>query len=168
MAAYATSADLINYFDARLIKDLCLDAGAAETTLATNAAVTAALLRASGRVDASLRMGGRYTAAQLAAVSGNTLEHLKGIVCDIAAGTLMDRRGFLQDADRSILALARTRGEDALKLLTEGKDVFDIDSLIDAANPTVDGPSTTTIRNLNLIVDRTRNYYPARIQPNGR
>lgn len=168
--AYATASDMTARYDARLIGDLLADDGTrvASGSISGNANLTAALDDASGEIEAALLMGGRYTTAQLSALTGNSAKHLVRITCDIAMAFLWGRRGAAAGAKAEQRAGAEAIANGHLERLRKGETIFDVDGLVDAANPTIDGPSTATLTNLNLISRRTRRYFPAQRLPNGR
>lgn len=159
---------MLERYDARLLGDLLADDGTrvASGSISGNANLTAALDDASGEIEAALLMGGRYTAAQLAALTGNSAKHLVRICCDIAWALLCQRRGPVYKAEQREAAEATANRH--LARLAKGETIFSVDGLVDAANPTVDGPSTASINRLNLITRRTRNFFPHQVMPHGR
>jgi phage gp36-like protein len=74
MPTYAAADDLIKRFDERDIQQLVVDDSSDSTTVdvSSNARVETALDDAEGEVIAALRKGGRYEAAQLAALTGTS------------------------------------------------------------------------------------------------
>lgn len=101
-SAYATIDDLSYRFDVRPMKDLVVDDESPAANLTGNAVLTALLKEASGKVEAAFLMGGKYTAVDLQALASsatNGREFLAGIVCALAYGLLIRRRG---DAEQDI------------------------------------------------------------------
>ncbi len=92
--SYASATDLLNCHNAAQIGQWCNDAGVTLTpgAIINDSVVAAALLRASGEIEMSCVRGGRYTPADLAALTGASQAALKGIVCDLAYYFLARRR----------------------------------------------------------------------------
>ncbi|MBC7078603.1 MAG: hypothetical protein H5T92_09920, partial [Synergistales bacterium] len=74
--AYASPADLLARFDRNIIADLAGDDATPADPL-TSARVARALEGASGEINAAARMGGRYSADELAQLTGDDLQFLK-------------------------------------------------------------------------------------------
>lgn len=160
--SYAEYTDLETRYDAREIKQLSSDT---ETPSASsnNAVVLAALEDASGDIDAALLKGGRYTVAQLAALTGNSLAKLKRMCCELAMVYLMERRPELTTEQVERHAAIRKRHLDPLRL---GEDVFSIDAAIDAGKMSHDGPTSVEVSYLNLTRSYSEgHYYPRRRDP---
>ena len=159
--AYATAQNLLDRYDKSIINDLVSDEGTrlSYSDLLVDTKLLAALDDASGEVDAALLVGGRYSATDLSGLTGNALATLVRITCEIAIGFLYNRRPMfrVEDADRWA---ERTRAH--IDRLRTGENVFNIAANITAGNPTLDGPTSIDYRRLNLIPERTKNYYPHR------
>jgi hypothetical protein len=110
-------------------------------------------------------VGGRYDASELSALAGNSLAHLKRITCELAMRNLLARRPAYKP---EVLEIFEKRADRQLDRLRKGENVFNIDDHKEAGVPSVDGPSLAEVQNLNLLRDRTRNYYPSRRLPNNR
>lgn len=163
--SYATPAEFLQRFDARIFGDVVSDEDTPVTPqqLLDDPNLQAALDDASGDIEAACLVGERYTPDDLAGLTGNSLFHLKRICCDIAAAYLLRRRpSDNPEADDARLELA----EKHLMKLRTGENVFWRGDDADQAG-TVDttGPSTVQLDNLNTIRSRTQNYYPARQLP---
>lgn len=159
--AYAAAADLVARYRKDTVNDLCNDDGIRQShaDLLNNTNLAAALDDASGAVDSALAVGKRYTPAGLAALTGNALAHLKRITCDIAMGYLYERNPIAPEVAEKQRELAAKH----LKALQSGEDIFasDADNLT-ASLPTIDGPSALDYSRINLMPDRTNNFYPSR------
>lgn len=162
--AYATAADLINYKSSAHLGDLCSDDGTRQPAgaLTANPKIQAALDAASGEIEAALLQGKRYTAADLAALTGNSQAYLKKLTCDIAFWVLWDRKPAYRPDDHS-----RDRAveacQQALKMLRTGEHIFNVTAVKEAGVPDLDYPSAATMQENNFIVDLARpSYYPAR------
>lgn len=165
--SYATVADLMFRYDLRDLGELASDDGTAVTPvdLPGNVNIQACLDDASGEIDAALFANGRYSAADLVGLTGNSLAYLKRMTCDIAMAFIYARRP-LYDPDK--YKAATENAEAHLKKLHDGDNVFNLTAQIAAGQPQIDGPSTMTFQNLNLMRDRTLNYYPRRSLPYNR
>lgn len=168
--SYATAADLIARFDANTIADLASDTGEPAGDISAAPRVLTALEDASGRVDAACMVSDLYTAADLAALTGNGLALLKRIVCDIALANLLGARP--EKYGTEFFKAIDERAEEYLERLRKGARLFPIQAQKDAGLPSVDGPSAVDIDedHLNLVTSRTHNFYPhaARRLPFGR
>jgi phage gp36-like protein len=165
--AYATPADMLSRYDARTIGDLVDDTNSQVTPeeLATNPVLLTMLADASGDIEAVLSVGGRYLPADLNQLAGNARNFLVRICCDLALAHLMRRRPSLDAEKLKALAdLARQH----LKELQDGIAIFPSDAAIDASQPELTGPTAVDFRDMNLMRDRTRNYFPRRVLPEGR
>lgn len=166
--AYATPDDLKKRYDARTLGDLSSDAGVRmqPSDFSSSPILLAALEDASGEIDASLLQGKRYTAAQLAALTGNSLAHLKRLTCEIAYGLLWERRSYVDD-DRRYAAMDRAK--QTLNRLRRGEIVFDVEEVKDAGLPSITGPTRVSVEHQRLAVDEARRgFYPRRRYPGGR
>lgn len=160
--AHAVAADLTARYDSRVIQDLASDTGTPVSAgdLADNDNVTAALEDASGRMDAAVLTGKMYTPDQLSELTGNSLALRRRICCDLALAYLMGRRAEKYGAE-SLKAMQQS-GEEYLERLRKGERLFYVVAVQDAQLPEIDGPSVTQYRTMNLIPDRTKNFYPSR------
>ena len=156
---YASAADLVNRFDERDLADLASDSGSPAIDVSTDARVSKALQTASGRINSSLMVAGLYTAAQLAEVAGDDLEYLKDLTCSLAMVFLLRRRGTKYREQYEGLA---EQTEEQLELLRSGKNLFNLDVKKTAGQPTVDGPTAVVYERLNLLPDRTKDFFPNR------
>ena len=160
MASYADGDDLLARADANVIADLCQDSGVrpARDELAANPIVLVALADASGKVDVSIRRGGRYTSDDVTGLSGNSLAHLKRVVCTIAMSYLFRRRpGLYSDLAKSF----QEESTAYVEALSDGHDIFDVDDAQAAAHPKFSGPLLVHQSHLNqLLPDRAARYYP--------
>lgn len=172
MSSYATVADLHDYFDWREIGDMISDdkdqisaADQRDTANVYGARIAKLLSRASGEIEGALLKGGRYTAADLSGLTGNSAAMLAGIVCEFVVLYLHERRPFYKP---EVLEKLRESTRARLKYLGSGDDIFgSVTKAVDAGMPTVDGPSTQDYIDLNLLPDRIK-YFPRRYLPNNR
>ncbi|WP_321377114.1 hypothetical protein [Trichococcus shcherbakoviae] len=158
--AYAIPSDMAARYDLNTISDLLSDSGEPVANITDNSILLAILESSSGRVDAALLVSDNYTTAELASLTGNSLALLKDIVCDLGMARLMRRRPE-KLGDEAVAAVSKD-AEEYLDRLRRGDRLFDIPAHREAGLPEVTGPTAMDYRNLNLIPDRTHNFYPAR------
>lgn len=159
--SYATPADYLARYDARVAGDLVDDMEDQQSPddLLTDDVLQAMLDDASGDIEAALGVGGMYTPTQLESLTGNAQKHLIRICCDIAHVYLLRRRGIIP-ADKHAAAIELAEAH--LERLRNGQNVFNIPDQENAGIIDTTGPSLVDFQNMNLIRDRTRNYYPDR------
>lgn len=157
---YASYQDFTDRFDERTLEDLSTDTGNVPDDAGNERSICAALLTGSGRVDAAVLVGKIYSVADLDALTGNSLALLKDITCMIAMSIMLRRRPGAYDAE--FVKMMMEDAEKYLDQLRKGERLFNVDDVVGAGNPTIDGPSSTDYNRLNLIPDRTNNFYPNR------
>lgn len=165
MAAYATASDMVNRYDSRELGQLCSDTKvpAAEVDLSANGKMTAALSEATGIIKAHLKKAGRYTDTELSALSGESLEFLKGITCTLAFWFLWRRKHYLGDRDPQREMIQR-EADTVLQMLRDGTIVLDVEANIDAGKPQVEAvPRATIISEWELRRDKdSGRFFPRR------
>ena len=163
---YATPADFLQRYDARLIGDLVSDTGTPVSagSLTANAVLQAALDDASAAVDAAVFVGDRYTPAQMASLSTTAASFVRRLVCDLALLYLKRRRGRF-DAEKDSALLKELN--ETLKSLRDGEDYLMLGTQTEAAASTIElvQPHLVAVPALRTIRNRTRNYYP--LPPDG-
>jgi phage gp36-like protein len=162
MPAYASPADLIQRYDARTVGQLASDDGKPVeiAALMSNPNVLACLASASGRIEAALLQGERYSIVQLQSLTDNSLAYLKQLVCQVAFGILYERRPW-PDAQQKQGALKSA--EDALEVLRQGRNVFSLPGQEEAGVATLAWPSLPEQNRLPLITNDARGrFYPGR------
>jgi phage gp36-like protein len=147
-------------FDVRTLADLASDSGEPIADVTDDPNILAALEDASGRMDAAALRGKLYTPTQLGALTGNSLALRKRICCEIALAYLMARRPEKYGAE-SLKGMMES-SEAYLEMLRKGDRLFEVDALIEAGLPEIDGPTTAQYNDMNLLPERTRNFYPSR------
>ena len=159
--AYADAADLLARFDERIIADLASDTGEPVGDITNDMKVDAALDDASGKVDSALTVATIYTPTELTALEGGSLALLKRITCELAMVFLIRRRQ--ENMGNEELNQIGVQAEEYLDRLRKGERVFGGSEAQQGAGlPTIDGPSVAQYTRMNLIPDRTRNFYPLR------
>lgn len=163
MTAYADGADLAARYDIRILADLASDDGAALTRAAVidNENIAIALGDASGRVEVAMRQGKRYLPADLASLTGNSLSHLKRIVCAVAMAALIERRPEAVSMD--VAERITERAEQYLIALQKGENIFGLpdDSDTNATMIDTDGPTAIEIETRNLMTERMSRHFPS-------
>lgn len=165
MSSFATPAEFLQRYDARIFGDVVRDDGNQATAeeLLDDPNLQAALDDASGDIESACLVGERYLPADLAALTGHSLFHLKRICCDIAVAFLLRRRPS-DDPDRDTARLELA--EKHLERLRTGEMVFYRgDGADQGGTPDTTGPTTVQLQELNTIRRRTNNYYPAGALP---
>jgi phage gp36-like protein len=120
-SAYATVADLLARYDRRVVADLARDENErpSPAALETDARVLAALADASGEIEAACLKGGRYSAADLAALTGMSKKLLTRLTCRIALWLLYEGRDPSAD-----LPPWAAKGQEVLAQLATGERIF--------------------------------------------
>lgn len=162
--AYASPDDMMLRYDVRRLGQLCNDTDVqlTSTQLLQNNVLQETLMDASGLVEAATLVGGRYSVNDLLELKDNPKRFLIRLVCDIAYGLLVGRRGF---GSQDIKTLAPGY-ENALKFLEElrsGQWIFANDAAIAAGKPVRVQLST----NVNMITTEARRYFGADTNPDG-
>lgn len=155
--AYANAEDLCQRYDERILQDICKDDGERETDLSNNDKITTALSSASGILNAACLQGERYTVADLEALTGDSTEFLKTLVCDLAFIALWQRKPYPQYNDQ--VKATQERSEEWLDRLRNGAWVFNIDAAKEAGRPEVETQTVQAISQQNLFVDTSRGKF---------
>ncbi len=163
MTAFATSDDLLLRYDYRVIGQLLSDTGvAADAAGIAGSDVTAALLAdASGSIVSYALKGGRYTEADLLAMTGNGLALLVRLTCDYAFYLFTLRRGLPVDrypqVDEALVML---------ESLSQGNTIFPIQANIDAGHAQSPPITVETIVQNSFLTDVANQgpvgYFPTR------
>lgn len=125
--SYASASDMLVRYDDRTVRDLCSDTGSRTSSgsIATNTRLLAALLGASGLIEAAVTAAATYKPEDLQALTGASLAYLKDLVCALALGRLFlarpDIEGKLPESYKQAMEeLSRLRaGEWAFGLLEQ-------------------------------------------------
>lgn len=169
MASFASSSDMVLRYDVRTLGDLCSDDGTpvAEAALASNTKMTTALADATGQILAACLRGGRYSQADLAALTGESASYLKRLCCVVAFWNLWDRKPYSSDETRKA---AREEAMEMLEMLRKGEHVFDVSAVIAAGVPDVDTVTRVEAQTWQMVVDQCRGgrFYPRRRTYNNR
>ena len=155
-APYATASDFAERYDIRTIGDLLSDLGARLPSgqVLTSSRLTYLLMQASGQVEAAAMAGKRYTTDDLAALTGNSKEYLKGIVCDLVIWILLGRRPTREGGVPEIVKGAL----EALELIRHGQRIFGFTEVQDAGKNVIVAdtpPDLLTSRGRRLFGDLT-------------
>lgn len=123
-------AEFLKRCDRRTVCDLVSDAETPvdAASLATDANLAAALLDATGDVEAAAMKGGRYSPADLAALTGAALGRLLRLVSRLAMVYLYERR-----PDKGPLPEVYKVVQEQLELLRQGEMIFGTQESFDAS-----------------------------------
>lgn len=159
--AYADGDDLVARYDIDLVGDLATDDRESldRDDIPTHPHVLVALDDASGEIDAALKAGGRYTAAQLAGLTGNDLAFLKRIVCGLAIAAMHERRP--EALDSATVERLTKRALDAITELRGGKNVFGLEEHFEAGLPDTGGPTALDLETRNDLSTRMGRFFPS-------
>lgn len=159
MPATALSA-VTQFFDEQTVKDLLSDSGDPVIDVTTDAKALTLLAAARGRLASACTVSNMYAAADLDDLAGDSAALRDEIVCKAFMVSLARRRPekFASDYWKAIAEEV----EEYLDRLRKGERLFDVADNREAGLPTIDGPTLTTYERLNMLPDRTNNYYPGR------
>ncbi|MGV3486239.1 MAG: hypothetical protein ACO1RT_17605 [Planctomycetaceae bacterium] len=159
--AYATGADLTDRYDIDLIGDLATDERETldRTEVATHPHVLTALEDGAGEIDAALLAGGRYTADQLAGLTGSSASYLKAINCGLAMAALHERRPEAVEA--TVIERLTKRAQEAIQSLRRGDNVFGLQEHIDAGRVSYGGPTALELIDRNGLSERMHRFFPS-------
>lgn len=161
-ATYAQGSDLASRYDARLIGDLCEDAG---TRVPANGVphdpnVIIALNDAASMINAACQVSQRYTQAQLAALTGADQNLLYRLNCDLAFVFLCQRRGVKPP----MYDEAFKRSDELLTRLKQGELIFDVPGNVGSGTETINFISQVQYSTLQLLRDADPKLFPVRRQ----
>lgn len=155
----ATPEILMQFHDETIVADLVSDGGDQEPSLHDNPKLLKLLAAAEGRVESACTVANIYTPAALAALTGNSLALLQEVICGLTMTLLLKRRPgkYAEIAERL------KEYEEYLDRLRKGERVFGgSEEAREAGLPQIEGPTVATYQRLNLVPDRTHNFYPSR------
>lgn len=157
--AYASAADLVNRYDARIIGDVIGDADqrVTEANLASNAKVQAALEDATGQIKSAATVANKYTEDSLQTLADAQDPLLVRMTCDLAMGYLLNRRHLSTEPYEAV-----RRAEDWLALLRLGERVLNLQENKDAGNVNA-GYITTLVRSTLQHAADEKRYFPERV-----
>lgn len=167
--ALATATDLITRCDTQLVGDLITDD---DPDTGLRKKLTRDEILASSVVDtlmddahalflAAVRVGNRYTIAQIEGATGAAANYIKRIECD-----LWVQLGFQRRPDKANSEIAKQyedRVDKHLKALRAGEEIIGLDdgTDADAGLMDTDGPTALDLTNRNLIDERMHRYFPS-------
>lgn len=159
-SSYLSVAEFLKRFDWRVVADLVSDDGTrlAEASLPANTNLLAILDDASGDVESAAMMGGKYSAADLAALTGVSQKKLFRIIADLAICYLYERR-----PDREMKSPASMdRTQAWLEKLVEGTRIFGFQETVDASVLDHDTETTDHVEARNLPTYIARRMFGTR------
>ncbi len=166
--ALATAAELIARCDTQIIGDLITDDDpdtghrerpSRDAILASDI-VTVHLDDATALFLAAVKVGGRYSAAQLEGLTGSPASYVKRMVCDICVALLFQRRP--DKGTSEIAEQFQAKADKHLKALKSGDEIIGLDDNSDAAAGVIstDGPTSLDLTDRNLIDERMHRFFP--------
>lgn len=155
---YATPADLLVYHDAGKVGDYVSDEKQlTKDELLNDPVVYAALMRASGEVEAACCRGGRYRPEDLQGLTGASREFLRGLVCDLAFFHLAKRR--IPDPQR---VPGYEQAIDVLKALSTGDLVFGFVETVASSHMNMVDISTDSVGRYHRLTEMCRRFWGPR------
>lgn len=165
---YCSPPEFLTFIDWRLVGDLCSDTDS-RVPLATlqgtgpdytnaDPNLWAALMAASGELEAACLIGNRYTAVDLAALTGASAQYLKKLVSYLAYGILRHRRGIFDDDSQPQVKEAR----ETIDRLEGGGAIFAFDETARAGKPKAEFYEQWEFDRLNLVSRMGRRVFGTR------
>lgn len=157
---YCSGSQFLDRYDVRTVAECLSDANAAvqEAQVATNTKLLAILKGASGKLEAAAMIGGKYSPADLASLTGNMQQWVADIVADIAAPRILGRRfiEFPEFAERT------KEAEGVLAALAKGELIFGIQEVIDAGVMMDEVETSATVEARQMISYQASRYFGRR------
>lgn len=159
--AFASANDLVARHDARTIRQLATDdpeKPLAEGAELTDANVQTALEDASAQIQAALISYGKYEIDDLENVQDRARQLLVKITCIIAMANMFERRPrFNPDQADGYYEQAQK----ILERLQNGDNMLNLTDKTQPVTPTVDGPTSVDLTNMNRFPERMLRFFPA-------
>lgn len=159
---YATVADVITQCDVRTLGDFLSDTGTrlAQQEVEDSEFLIDALGQASGDLEAACMAGGRYTLADLQALTGNSRRILANVVVGLTLEQVFDRR-----PDRKPPGLGLRKVEKAhtrLESLRKGEWIFALKEQADAGRQSHRRETSYDVESRNLSTFIARRFFGRR------
>lgn len=154
-SAYVTPAEFLLRKDSRPAQELTVDTGGISADLSTDPVLLAILKECSGLLESAAVAGSRYTVDDintLITTQSNAGEMVKGLICDLAAHRLCERRWASSQETLAGYTLAL----DFLKRLRDGETVLPLDTVVRSSNVVSQNLSQSQLDDLNLMSRNTR------------
>jgi len=156
-ASYISTAELVESFDDRMVKQLVSYTGTPATDLTTNAAALNAIEKASAEIESYALRGGLYTATNLTDLQAADDWSLQSLTATLTMKHLFrGKTGSIPPDMEAMMGEASGTLED----LRDGKRVFNLDTTIGAGKPKAFVISSTVRGNLNMPSDSK--FFPDR------
>lgn len=159
---YCSGADFLLWYDIRTVKECLSDDDLAtpisDGAVPTNPKLVAILQGASGKLEAAVMMGGKYTPTDLATLTGNSLSWMKSIVADLAAPKVLGRR-FTEFPD---FQKRLEEAEGVLVALSKGELIFGLQENVDAGILDSYVETPTDVEEREMITYQARQYFGRR------
>jgi len=160
---YLTNAQFLMSYDARSTGDLVNDAGirATPNQLLNDPVLNEMISQASGGINQAALIGGRYTVAQLQALTGDDAAILRRYTAKLAFVYLCNRRGIYPKE----FTRAEEESNKFLDQLRLGTLIFNVAGDVADGNATINFPSMAAYRGINQLRDAcSRAFVTRRIQ----
>jgi len=167
--ALATATDLITRCDTQLVGDLITDDDPdtgrrkqpTRDEILADSVVSTHLDDAHALFLAAVRVGNRYTTAQIESATGAAANYIKRIECDLCVQLLFQRRP--DKANSEIAKQYEDRVDKHLKALRAGEEIIGLadNTDADAGLMDTDGPTALDLQDRNLIDERMHRYFPS-------
>jgi len=160
-ASFLTGAQFLRYYDQRTVAELLSDSSTKVQDPSTAPQMTEILRAASGTIEASALKGGRYSAADLTAISTSDTNggyYLRKLVAGVAMQDLRSRRARVGEDLLEQFKWVR----DALKSLRQGEEIFGFVENQTAATTQSDPDNATTRYNRSGISINASPYFGIR------
>jgi phage gp36-like protein len=157
---FATTENLTERYDYRLIGDLCSDEQTERTIgqVLVDPKAIASIEDASGEILTNLQAGGNYSQADLEGLTGLNQSHLVRVCCDIAMALLIQRRP--NRINNEIADKVSEKAKEHINRLRKGENIFGFPAKLEAGVLQVAHMSVSQIEAMNLIPDRMGRYFP--------
>lgn len=154
-----SASEFLKRCDKRTVADLVSDTGTAADvgTLSADTNLAAALLDATGEVEASAMKGGRYRPADLAALTGAALGRLYRMITRLTLVYLYERR-----PDKGPPAELLKTVSEQLELLRQGEAVFGTDETYDASTMDHEVEVSSDVENRNGTTYQASRFFGRR------
>lgn len=165
---YVSASDFLKRYDARTIGQLMSDESPAGRTPTvdelTNAntvpggRLSELLKDASGMLEIALLKGGRYTIADLEALTANQAAFIKRVVGDLALGLCYQRR----PATDTPIPTQTQVAMNVLDMLANGDRILGLQGAIDASHMTLTTDTPDNVLTRNSMVIEMQGYFGTR------
>ncbi len=166
LTPYCSVAEFLTRYDWRPVMQLMSDDDSqdplrntlTDSTTTEGARLLAILQDASGELETAALLGGRYTVADLQALTGNQVAYIRRITADLAIGRCFQRRPdlFGQPPNQTQVA------QQVLNALASGDRIFGLQETIDASHLEMTTNTEANVLTRNSMVVAAQEYFGRR------